>query len=86
MQPGRPPAWLTPALCATLPAVLGVRELRYRVIQAGFRTQPGTLVTTLLEVDLYTADALAALYQRRWRVATTLRHLKQTMGLEVMHG
>ena len=41
-KPIRPPlhlpAWLTPELFAALPAVLCVRELRYRVAQAGFRT------------------------------------------------
>jgi hypothetical protein len=83
--PVHPPAWMTPALFAALPAVLCVRELRYRVAQAGFRTQTVTLVTTLLEVDLYPADALAELYHMRWQVETNLRHLKQTMGLDVLH-
>jgi len=83
--PVYPPAWLTPALFAALPAVLCVRELRYRVTQAGFRTQTVTLVTTLLDVDLYPADALAALYGMRWQVESNLRHLKQTMGLDVLH-
>ena len=83
--PVQPPAWLTPALFAALPAVLCVRELRYRVIQAGFRTQTVTLVTTLLAVDLSPADALAELYHIRWQVETNLRHLKQTMGLDVLH-
>jgi len=36
--PVHPPAWLTPELFAALPETLGVRELRYRVAQAGFRT------------------------------------------------
>jgi hypothetical protein len=83
--PVHPPEWLTPALCAALPALLCVRELRYGVAQAGFRTQTVTLVTTLLEVDLYPADALAELYHMRWQVETHLRHLKQTMGLDVLH-
>ena len=83
--PVHPPAWMTPELFAALPAVLCVRELRYRVAQAGFRTQTVTLVTTLLEVDLYPADALAELYHMRWQVETNLRHLKQTMGLDVLH-
>jgi hypothetical protein len=83
--PVHPPAWMTPALFAALPAVLCVRELRSRVAQAGFRTQTVTLVTTLLEVDLSPADALAALYHMRWRVESNLRHLKQTMGLDVLH-
>lgn len=83
--PVHPPAWMTPALFAALPAVLCLRELRYRVAQAGFRTQTVPLVTTLLDVDLYPADALAALYHMRWQVETNLRHLKQTMGLDVLH-
>lgn len=65
--------------------MLCVRELRSRVAQAGFRTQTVTLVTTLLDVDLYPADALAAFYGMRWQVETNLRHLKQTMGLDVLH-
>ena len=80
-----PPAWLTPEVFAALPAVLCVRELRYRVAHAGFRTQTVTLVTTLLDVDLYPADAVAALYGMRWQVETNLRHLKHTMGLDVLH-
>jgi len=83
--PVHPPAWMTPALFAALPAVLCVRARRSRVAQAGFRTQTVTLVTTLLEVDLYPADALAELYHMRWQVETHLRHLKQTMGLDVLH-
>ncbi len=84
--PVHPPTWRTPALFAALPAVLCVREVRSRVAPAGFRTQTVTLVTTLLEVDLYPADALAELYPVRWQVETNLRHLKQTMGLDVLHG
>src|SRR6266446_5378754 len=83
--PTHPPEWLTPEVFAALPAVLCVRELRYRVAHAGFRTQTVTLVTTLLDVDMYPADALAALYGTRWQVERNLRHLKQTMGLDVLH-
>ena len=81
--PTHPPEWLTPEVFAALPAVLCVRERRYRVPHAGFRTQTVPLVTTLLDVDLYPADALAALYGMRWQVERNLRHLKQTMGLDV---
>jgi hypothetical protein len=83
--PLHPPAWMTPEVFAAFPEVLCVRELRYRVAQAGFRTQTVTLVTTLLEAALYPAEALAELYGLRWRVETNLRHLKQTMGLDVLH-
>jgi len=83
--PIHPPVWMTPVLFAALPAGLCMRELRYRVAQRGFRTQMVTLVTTLLEVDLYPADTLAELSHTRWQVETNLRHLKQTMGLDVLH-
>ena len=83
--PVHPPAWLTPELFAALPETLGVRALRYRGAQAGCRTQRGPLVTTLLEAEQDPADALAALYRGRWQAETTLRHLKQTMGLDVRH-
>ncbi len=72
--PVHPPAWMTPDLFAAFPAMLCVRELRYHGAQAGFRTQTVTLVTTLLEADLYPADALADLYSRRWQVEISQLH------------
>jgi hypothetical protein len=84
--PVPPPVWRTPTLFAALPAVLCVRARRSRVAQAGLRTQTVTLVTTLLEVDVSPADALAARYPLRWPVETTLRPRKQTMGLDGLHG
>jgi hypothetical protein len=83
--PVHPPAWMTPALFAALPAVLCVRALRYCGAPAGFRTQTVTWVTTLLEVDRYPADALAEWSHVRGQVETHLRHLTQTMGLDVRH-
>ena len=53
-----------------------VRELRYEVGRPGFRTRTVTLVTTLLDAELYPLDALAELYGTRWRVELNLRHLK----------
>ena len=84
--PVHPPGWMTPELFAALPAVLCVRDVRSRVAQAGFRTHTVTLVTTLLEVALSPVDALAEWSHGRWQVETTLRHRKQTMGLDVLHG
>ena len=70
---------------AALPEYLAVRELRYRVGRPGFRTQEVTLVTTLLDPESYAADDLAELYASRWRVEVNLRHLKETMGMRVLH-
>ena len=42
------------------------------------------MVTTLLDPKLYPAEALVALYARRWRLELCLRDLKTTMGLEAL--
>ena len=42
------------------------------------------VVTTLLDPDLYSADEIVELLGGRWTVETDLRHLKTTMGMEVL--
>jgi hypothetical protein len=69
---------------AFLPEELLVRELRYRVDCPGFRTHEITLVTTLLDAELYPADELATMYHRRWTIETNFRHLKITMKMDVL--
>ena len=44
-----------------------------------------TIVTTLLDPKQYPAADLFALRLRRWDVETDIRHLKTTMGMEVLH-
>jgi len=83
-KPAERPDWLSAEEFAALPATLAVRELRYRVGRAGFRTRAVTLVTTLLDAEVYPLEALAELYGRRWDVETDLRHLKQTMRMDVL--
>ena len=41
-------------------------------------------MTTLLDAVLYPATELASLYQQRWEIETNLRHLKQTLGMDVL--
>jgi hypothetical protein len=79
------PRWMMAEQYATLPATIEVRELRYWTRQRGFRTRVATLVTTLLEADLYPLEELAALYGRRWEVETNFAHLKTTMRMDVLH-
>jgi hypothetical protein len=68
-----------------LPATVQVRELRYRTPQRGHRTRVITLVTTLLDSEAYPANDLAELYLGRWQTEVNFRHLKTTMGMEVLH-
>src|SRR5205823_2290386 len=84
-KPKSRPVWLTPAEFAALPDSLVLRELRYRVHRRGCRTREVTLVTTLLDAAAYPAEELAALYGQRWQVELDLRHLKTTMGMDILH-
>lgn len=83
-KPVRRPSWMGEADYAALPASLVVRELRYDVRLPGRRTRRVTLVTTLRDPRRYPARALAGLYGRRWQAETDLRHLKQTLGMDVL--
>jgi len=83
-KPERAPRTMTPAAFAALPAYLVLRELRYRIGRPGFRTRAVTLVTTLLDAQRYPVAALAKLYGARWQIEVNLRHLKQTLGLDVL--
>lgn len=83
-RPRSRPSWMSVEQFQQLPASLTVRELAYRVETPGFRTRRIVLVTTLLDADIYPAADLAELYRRRWQVEVNLRHLKQTMGMDVL--
>ena len=84
LKPDTCPKWMDPATFATLPATITVRELRYRTCTPGFRTDVITLVTTLLDADVYTLPELAGLYRKRWEIETNFAHLKTTMGMDVL--
>jgi hypothetical protein len=84
-KPKTKPTWMDEATWTTLPETLLVRELRYRTSQRGHRTKVVTLVTTLLDPEAYPATALADLYLSRWQIEVNFRHLKTTMGMEILH-
>jgi hypothetical protein len=69
---------------AALPALKQVRIVRTRVQQRGFRSREITLVTTLLDAQLYPAEELLAAYARRWRLELCLDDLKTTLALETL--
>ena len=85
--------WNKPEVCPrgmsaeefeALPETLTVRELRVRIHCKGFRSQVVLLVTTLLDAKIYTKEALAELYRRRWEVELDFRHIKTTLGMELL--
>jgi hypothetical protein len=83
-KPKSKPAWMSDEDYARLPDTLLVRELRYRIRGRRVRTREVTLVTTLLDPKRYPAQELANLYGLRWTVETDLRHVKQTMKMDVL--
>jgi hypothetical protein len=83
-KPADKPAWMSAAAYAALPATLVVRELRVRVQAPGQRVRVLTLVTTLTDRRRYAKRALARLYNRRWQIEVDLKHLKQTLKMDVL--
>jgi hypothetical protein len=69
---------------ASLPEELIVREMRYRTGRAGFRVREVTLVTTLVDAELYPREEPAELYRKRWEVEGNLKNLKITMKMDVL--
>jgi hypothetical protein len=86
LKPTTCPAWLTREALAALPEALELREVRDDIDRPGFRTRQITLVTTLLDAEIYRMADLAELYHQRWRVETSLAQLKTSMQLDVLHG
>lgn len=71
---------------AALPDQVQVREVHLLIRQQGFRPKEIILVTTLLDPKVYTKAKLAQLYQFRWQVEVDLRHVKTTLGMEMLRG
>ena len=84
LKPRTSPHWMSIQQFAALPAAMVVRELRYTIREKGFRPKEITLVTTLLDVQRYPLADLASLFQQRWQIETNFRHLKTTMGMDVL--
>ncbi|HKW28517.1 MAG TPA: IS4 family transposase [Verrucomicrobiae bacterium] len=67
-----------------MPAQITVRIIRFTATLRGFRNRRVTLVTTLLDPQLYPAREIIALYARRWSLEICFRDLKTTMGMETL--
>lgn len=84
IKPRALPSWLTPEEWRSFPSSLLVRELRYSLAAKGYRSRSVTLMTTLLDSEQYSKQAITDLYSQRWEVETNLRHLKVTLGMDVL--
>ncbi|HEY9830581.1 MAG TPA: IS4 family transposase [Stenomitos sp.] len=83
-KPKTCPKGLTKEDFATLPLTITVREVHYYIAIPGFRTQQVSLITTLLEAKVYSTLELVKLYGFRWDVELDLKHLKTTLGMDIL--
>lgn len=83
VKPQRPKGW-DRADWNGLPDTLTLRIVRLRVEVKGFRVHQYDLVTTLIDAGEISAQDLAELYFRRWSVELFFRHIKTTMGMEML--
>ena len=83
-RPAVRPGWLPKEF--ELPETLVVREIRFKVQERGFRAREIVLVTTLLDPVAYPKEEIAKLYRSRWEIEIDFRHIKTTMGMEMVRG
>ncbi|MBW4458553.1 MAG: IS4 family transposase [Nostoc indistinguendum CM1-VF10] len=85
--------WYKPKTCPkgldkdefnALPPSITVREIYYYIVISGFRTQQVSLIATLLDEATYSTLAIVGLYGQRWDVELDLRHLKTTLGMDIL--
>jgi hypothetical protein len=83
-RPRACPKWMSREPYDAASESLVVREIRRTVYRSGHRPMVIVIVTTLLDPDVYPADEIVELLKGRWDVEGNLRHLKTTMGMEVL--
>ncbi len=81
-----PSPWLSALQWAGLPAQMTVRALKGSCYQKGFRVRQVTVITTLLDPQLYPAKEILWAYSRRWRLEMCLDDLKTTLKMDTLRG
>ena len=80
-KPKVKPVWLSQSDYDAAPENLSVRELR---VSAGKGEKGKILVSTLCCPKRYKKADLKALYKQRWHVELNFRHIKTTLGMDVL--
>jgi len=83
-KPNKCPKGLSKNEFEALPQTITLREIYYYIIIPGFRTGRVSLITTLLDTTTYSSLEIVGLYGKRWDVELNLRHLKTTLGMDVL--
>lgn len=74
-RPRSPPAWMSQETFDSMPETLTVRELKVK---------GKILITTLCCRVTATKEDLKNLYKSRWNIELDIRHIKTTMGMDVL--
>ena len=75
------PTWMDQATYDALPDTLELREIRYNVVQPGYRSKTITIATTLTDAQAYSKEDIAQLYGFRWNSELDIRSIKQSLNL-----
>lgn len=78
--------WLSDSERLALPAEMLIRAVKGSCYQKGFRVRQLTVLTTLLDPQLYPAQQILQAYLRRWRMEMCLDDLKTTLQMESLRG
>lgn len=65
----------------SLPNEMEMREVRVTVRRKGYHTRTVVIVTTLLDVEEFSAKDLTDLFSERWHCELDLRSIKQALGM-----
>jgi len=78
--------WLSALAQALLPTHMTVRAVKGSCYRKGFRVRRVTVVTTLLDPELYPTQQILQAYLRRWRLEMCLDDLKTSLQMETLRG
>lgn len=82
----KPSPWLSALQWAGLPTQITVRVVKGSCYRKGFRVRQVSVVTTLLDPQLYPAQEILQAYLRRWRLEMCLDDLKTTLEMDMLRG
>lgn len=74
-KPKKRPSWMSDDDYLKAPDFLRLRE---------FKSNGKVMVTTMLSSQQYNKNDLAALYKKRWQVELDIRHIKDTLGMNIL--
>ena len=80
----KPSPWMSLAQWTGLPTHLTLRAVKGSLYVKGFRVRQVTVITTLLDAELYPPREILQAYLRRWRLEMCLDDLKTTLHMDLL--